>query len=170
MKQLIVCCALLAGFSGIVYCAQASRVELSDGSVINAEVVSLDNGIYTLNVESLGRITIDASKIRTIETPVPETHVAPTGDIPVQNSNAVSSKTEQLERIVEADPEIMKKISGLLTDQQFKDLLEDPEIVNAAESKDINALLLNKKFKDVLNHPAIKEIADKMDLDSKTAR
>jgi hypothetical protein len=46
--------------------AEMREIEMSDGSVVTGEVLSLSKGIYTIKSDSLGTIKIDESKVRVI--------------------------------------------------------------------------------------------------------
>ncbi len=152
-KKIISGCMLMLALNGLAYCAQTSRLELTDGSVIKAEVISLKNGIYTLNTGALGEIKLEASKIKNIEIANQEVNPA---------DNAIKSKTEQLKQQITNNPGTAKIIAGLATDPQFQEIVKDPEIVNAAKSEDIKALMSNKKFMNLLNHPKVKEIQNEL--------
>lgn len=70
---------LLVGWSvlsGNVLAGDLREIELKDGSLLTAEVLSLHNGVYTLHSSTLGTITVAASKIRAIRQSTP-TPVAP---------------------------------------------------------------------------------------------
>lgn len=149
MKKIIGSCMLILALNGLTYGAQTSRLELTDGSVIKAEIVSLKDGIYTLNAGALGEIKVEASKIKKIEISNQDAN---------PDDNLIKAKTEQLKQQVANNPETAKIIAGLATDPQFQEIVKDPEIVNAAKSEDIKALMSNKKFMNLLNHPKVKEI------------
>ena len=49
-----------------VIAAETQEIELTDGSVITGEVVSLSGGIYTIRSAALGTLRLEASKISVI--------------------------------------------------------------------------------------------------------
>ncbi len=78
--------ALLAGFLAILPCvaiadaafAATARIVTMDGTTITGEIISLENGIYTIKTP-YGTITVPAAQIRTIDTgPVPTPPPIPT--------------------------------------------------------------------------------------------
>lgn len=160
MKKIALCCLFLLGLKGFAYCGQISKIELSDGSVIQAEVVSLEKGTYTLHTNSLGEVKIPASEIRKIGMP----NLTP--DSVVNNSepsnSTPKSKTGQLKTSITNNPEIMATMVGMLSDPQFQEILKDPEIMNAVKTENVKALQANEKFMRVINHPKIKEIEGKL--------
>jgi len=46
--------------------AAAVQIALEDGSVVSGDVVSLENGVYTVRTGSLGTVRIPSSQIRSI--------------------------------------------------------------------------------------------------------
>ncbi len=64
---------LVVGFLGLLgilvtqaVAGELRVLELRDGRVITGEILSLKNGVYTLESDSLGTINIEASTIRAI--------------------------------------------------------------------------------------------------------
>lgn len=163
------CCLFLLTLSTAAYCGRISKIELNDGSIIEAEIVSLDKGVYTLNSASLGRFKIDMSKIRRIgfdATPIPVAE-----NPPVENPNAlktnastlpsyraIKSEINRLKTELANDPNTMQTVAGLVLDPQFQEILKDPQISAAIKSQDIKALMENEKFLSILNNQKFREI------------
>ncbi len=166
MKRKIVYCVLFLALTGIAYGGQTSRVELTDGSVINAEVISFDQGTYTLDAGALGQIRIEASRIRSISTPTKDASSpnssADSKIVAGSNADLAQSRMEDVRTEMVNNPGIMQIIRGLAADPQFQEVLKDPDVVAAIKSQDIKALTSNEKFMKLLGHPAIKEIEDKL--------
>ena len=51
---------------GAVFAGEPMHFELSDGSVIQGEILSFENGVYTIRSEVVGTIRIKESGVRTI--------------------------------------------------------------------------------------------------------
>ncbi|MFC1531849.1 hypothetical protein ACFL7M_00565 [Thermodesulfobacteriota bacterium] len=67
MRALYFCLMLLSGIiAGDVLAGEVREIKLNDGSIIKGEVLSLNDGIYTLKSASLGTLKIEESKIRSI--------------------------------------------------------------------------------------------------------
>lgn len=160
MKKIAVICLLLLSINGVVYAGQLSKIELTDGTVIEAEIVSLQNGFYTINTKALGRIAVAATKIRKIE--ALDTINAPVANISDLSNTAFKSEMDRVKTNITNNPEIMQTIAGLMVDPQFQELLKDPSIVKAVNSGDMKALIANDKFMSVINHPKLKEIENKL--------
>ncbi len=160
MKILFLCCLFVLGFSAVAYCGQMSNIELNDGSIIKAEVIGFENGIYTLNTAGFGQIKIDAGKIRKIES-LNSSNLQQADLSGLSNTN-VKSEVDRLKTKMMADPEISKTIMGLTSDAQFQEILKDPAIVSAVNSGDIQTLMSNQKFMNIVNNPKIEEIRNKI--------
>jgi len=143
------------------YCGQRSRIELTDGSVLNGEVVSLANGTYTINSASMGAIKINAAKVVKIEV-----LKDPLLNTPVYSSAQLKDITpEQIDSYkqkIMSNPDNAAVINDLTANPQIQELAKDPTIVNAAKSGDVQTLISNKKFKDLLESPELEETAKKI--------
>ncbi len=161
MNRLLITCVFILGLTLAAFCGQISRIELNDGSVIKAEVVSFENGVYTLDNGPLGKISIPASKIKKIE--ILDLNPASSGNLPViPDTASLQSKIEQTRNKITNDPEMMKTIKDLANDPQFQEALKDPELVKAAKSGDVNTLMNDDKFMKLLNNVKIKEIENRL--------
>ena len=66
MKRLIMSLFLVSIAAASASAGGIREVELTDGSVITGEVLSLSNGVYSVKSETLGTMKIGESKIRAI--------------------------------------------------------------------------------------------------------
>ena len=136
-------------FAGHAAAGDGLEIELNDGSVIFGEIVSLEEDIYTIKSMGLGTFRIERSKIRTIR-PRP----------------ATESDRDPLKAIGQKmldDDEIRIMLLALESDPDFKEILEDPEIMKGVLSGDIAGLMSNPKFLKLLDNPTIQEIGNKME-------
>lgn len=140
--------------SPLAYCGEPSRVELTDGSVINGEVVSLANGVYTVNSSAFGEIKIDAAKVSKIESVKPS--------LPSINGKIDPATIESYKQSLLNNKENVAALSGLAANPSIQDLAKDPQVVAAAKAGDIQALLNNKKFTDVVSDPDVQETIKKL--------
>jgi len=132
--------------------AEIKEIELTDGSVITGEVLSLSSGVYTIRTSSLGTLKLDEVKVRTIR---PQS----------TSSSRQSSQTSDVKSLQDkmmSDQEVMSMIQSLKDDPQFLKILEDPEIMNAVSSGDTAALMANPKFLQLLHNPTVRDIQQKM--------
>ena len=149
---------LLAISIGTAHAGEPAEVELVDGSVVYGEIVSLKNGVYTIDSDSMGSVKISKSKIRVIrfrsrgvKTDVGENS---------QKSDK-SSDIQGIQKSLLADEDIFKIILSLQDDPKIQEILNDPETMKAVQSGDLQSLMSNPKFMELLNHPKIKAINKK---------
>ncbi len=150
---IIVCYALTGSPASA---GEARELELFDGSVITGEVLSLVKGMYTIKSESLGTIRIEESKIRAIRSRVASSAA------PLSGAAGTSADVKTLQSKMAGDPEVMNLIRSLQDDPKFKEMLEDPEILQAVQSGDVAALLGKPKFLELLNNPTVHQIEKKV--------
>lgn len=129
---------------GAVPAGALQRVEMQDGTVLQGEILSFDGSVYSIRTESLGTVKIDRSKVRSIQTEGP-----PEGG---------RQKVEDLRNRVLADPEALQMIMGLQDDPDVQAVLNDAEIMSAAEAGDFDKLLSNPKIIKLLQNPIIQKI------------
>jgi hypothetical protein len=129
--------------------SEMREIELTDGSVISGEIVSLSKGVYTVRSEALGSIQIRESKIRAIRTAGPRREG--TGD-----------QVNSIEQKMTGDADIMSMVKSLRSDPDFQEILRDPEVIKAVQAGDIAALMANPKFMKLLNKQAVQRIKDKI--------
>ena len=137
--------------AAVVAAAETREIELTDGSVITGEVVSLSKGIYTVRSDTLGTLRIEGSKIRAIRMQGPA----------ASQSNA-EGQVNSLEDKMLGDSEIMDTIRALQNDPDLQKVLQDPEIMKAVQTGDVAALMSNPQFMKLLNKQAIKDINKKL--------
>lgn len=150
MKSLILMCLTLTIAAGMATAAEVREIELTDGTIITGEVVSLTGGVYTIRSATLGTVRVEESHIRTIR---------------LKDSGGSSANTEgevmSLQNKMMSDGEIMNMIQGLQNDPEFQEILQDPEIMKAVQAGDITTLVANPKFMRLLNNQAVKDIKNK---------
>jgi len=157
LRKTIIFCVFFLGVSAAAYCGQASRIEFTDGSVINGEIVSLANGIYTINAPSVGQLTVEAARVSKIESLRP-----PSADSTGQSNGISQSQINAYKDKVMSNPESMAVIKGLADNPQIQDIAKDPEILNAAKSGDIQGLMNSEKFKQLISNPEIQKAVKKL--------
>jgi hypothetical protein len=140
----------LAAAATVVNAAETREIELTDGSVITGEVVSLSGGIYTVRSATLGTLRIESSNIRVIRL---QGAAAPVG---------AGGQVKALEDKMLGDREIMDAIRALQNDPDLQKILQDPEIMKAVQAGDIAALMRNPEFMKLLNKQAVQDINKKL--------
>ena len=128
------------------------NIELSDGSIMRAEVMSLNNGIYTLHSDTLGEVNVGASKIKSISQGVPLNAAAST-------SPASATQVEGIRKSLIGDPNSMAKIESLKNDPLVKQILNDETTMRAISAGDLSALMNDPKIKALMEHSTIQDLS-----------
>jgi len=150
MKYLIMMFLTLAVAAGMATAAEMREIELTDGTIVTGEIVSLTGGVYTVRSATLGTLRIEESNIRTIR-------LKDSAGSSVHTGGEVMS----LQNKMMSDGEIMNMIQGLQNDPEFQEILQDPELMKAVHAGDITTLAANPKFMRLLNNQAVKDIKNK---------
>ena len=159
MRVAIAVVFLLILMAGEGLAAEPAEIELRDGSVIRAEIISLQGDFYTVKSQTLGTISIEKSRIRSIR--------FGSGDTAAQSVSTssptldVATQIKTLAEAMEGDQSIMDKISSLSQDADVMRVMQDPAIMKAIEAGDIASLMSNDKFMQILNNPTIQAIVRK---------
>ena len=166
MTKKIACFLLwLMTAAASVYGADLSDIILDDGSVVRGEVVSLQDGIYTLRSPSMGEFKLDAGRVIQIRRYLPD-QILPS--VPAQagqpsfSSQTLKSQVESTQAELLNNPEAMQEAMLMASDPEFQKLMEDPEAVAALKSMDMETLLKNPKFMAIMQNPRMQGLATKL--------
>ncbi|MEE4356322.1 MAG: hypothetical protein V2I97_07615 [Desulfococcaceae bacterium] len=156
---------LLAG--GIMFwgmaasAAEIREIELKDGSVIRAKILSFSEGVYTLDSDVMGKLLIEDAKIREIRSPALGNQAPKTVQPDTQKSSMPGGTGLNLSGLQEAitgNPETMRIIMSLQDDPEMQKIIQDPALMQAVGNGDIGALLSSPDFLKLLENPKIREI------------
>ena len=134
---------------------------MTDGSVINGEIISFANGVYAINTANFGEIKIGAEKVSKIESAnyvSTSTTISPI----LQADNPIQSQISTYEQTLMNNPENAAIVTGLTSNNRLQEMAKDPQIQNAAKRGDIQSLLGNPKFMEVVNSPEVQEAVKKI--------
>ncbi len=138
------------------YAGADSIIELSDGSRITGEVISFDGNTWIIQSESMGRLKIDSSKVRSIRAQGSSGQTQPGSSS--GGYQVGKDEIQTMQQSIMANQEILKMIMNLHDDPEIQAILKDPEIMQAVSSGDIAALIANPKFMRLLERAEIKAI------------
>jgi hypothetical protein len=146
----------------------AREIELTDGSIIQADVVSMSQGIYRLRSDALGEIEVPEDRIKAIRSPQAETATpridAESGQesrTPVEAlpGPAPAPSAEDFQQRLQQDPAAMEKILSLQNDPLVQSILDDAGTMRAIEAGDIGTLLNDPKIRALMSHPTVQELS-----------
>jgi len=147
---------IVLSFISSGYASEISIIELSDGSQITGEVVSFDGSTWIIQSESMGRLKIDSSKVRSIR--AQDTTGQKQPGTASSGYQVGKDDIQAMQQSIMANQEILKMIMNLHDDPEIQSILKDPEIMNAVNAGDVNALIANPKFMRLLEKAEIKAI------------
>ena len=171
---LSLCCA-----SPLAYGGSLREVELIDGSVIRAHVLSMDGRTYRLRSETLGELDIPEYRVKAIRTPQgqsasaqprdaatstpqsrseTEPSVPTTYPIPLSSSPAAVPSAGDLQQALSQDPAAMGKVLSLQNDPLVQDILSDEHLMQEIHSGNLRALLSDPKIRALMNHPTVRDL------------
>jgi len=145
---------LLLVNSGL-FAADLQRILLQDGSSINAEVLSLNHGTYTLRSPTLGKFTVKANKVQSIQS---------RGAVSQAQSASPNPKIniEQIQSSLLANKDTVGLIMSLQNDPDVKAILADQDIMAAIQKGDYEFLTNNPKIKNLMKKSKIKKITGRV--------
>ncbi|MBF0285935.1 MAG: hypothetical protein HQL51_15910 [Magnetococcales bacterium] len=146
-------CAACVLFAAAASAGPMQEIRLDDGSVLQGEVVSLQNGQYQIKTGTLGVVNLPQSRVRSIAAP------GAAGSAKEAKANpALDQVMGQVSQQIQSDPELLKRIVRLADDPEIQKLLKDPELMRQIQEKDLQALENNPKMNQLMNHPGIKGV------------
>jgi hypothetical protein len=158
MTLLIKTCFAAASLAFAAGVSAVPTIELKDGSRIQGEVQSIENGVYTIRSSSIGTVHVNQSNIA---------RIVYSGDVPAAKSStdktparneALSQDVQQLEANLAKDPATMQAIMSLQSDPQIQAVMNDPAIAKAIQEGDYTSLLANPKIQALENDEHLKQI------------
>ena len=151
MRWIVFCVSVLFG---VTVAGEVATIHLVDGSRIRGEVRSLKGGVYTIQGDALGTISIPQGKVRVVEygaTQTPKTE-------PVIDDATLNSVQSRLL----SDPNILTAIQSLQNDPDVLAVMNDPEIQRAIEAGDYASLMNNAKIIRLMQNNAVKGITQQV--------
>ena len=156
MKFITICFVLLlVSVPLVTFSNEIMTIELTDGSVITGEVVSLIRGMYTIKSNDLGTLKIEESKIKVIRSNAPSVKS-------VGQNTEIKDQMESMQAIMMNNPEVLSIILSLKDDPKFQTVLRDPDVMSAVQAGDIATLSKNSKFMSLLDDPRVQQIGGKV--------
>ncbi|MBK1717380.1 hypothetical protein [Thiocystis violacea] len=128
--------------------AGESRVELTDGSVISGELLSIDGGRYRLRSATLGEVILPESSIRALR---PGAESSDPG-APDRRADEIADIQKRLVQ----DPGLMDGITALQNDPEIQAVLADPELTRLILAGDIERLRADPRIQRLMSHPALR--------------
>jgi hypothetical protein len=112
--------------------ADQKSITLKDGSVIRGELVSFENGLYTVKTDNLGQLILsEANVVSVVNTAlagtVPQPQVAQ-AQAPMQQGD-FSNQVANMQSQIMANPQTMQSIMAMAEDPEIAAMFSDPAFV-----------------------------------------
>lgn len=133
-------------------------IELKDGSRIEGEIQSVDNGVYTVLSPSLGTLHVAESNIARIEYADAAPKAADSSGKSSTQDAPLAGEIQQLQASLAQDPAALQSIMSLQSDPQIQAVLSDPAIVKAIQDGDYASLLGNPKIQALDGDEHLKQL------------
>ncbi len=144
----------LAGASNL------SRFELMDGSVIQGQVLSHSGGVYKINSDVLGTVSLSEEKVRSIQ-PVETSNSKAANGIEPKEQTPGAQKIDQMQDRMLNDPETVRLIQELENNPSVQQILQDEELMQAIAQGNLNRLGQDPKIKNLMNNKTVGKIIEK---------
>jgi len=131
---------------------ELQSITLHDGSTVNAEVLSLNKGVYRLKSPTLGNVSVNAGDVRAIQSIRDAS--APTRN----NQTRLPADIEQIQSSLLANGDTVNLIMALQNNASVKAVLADTDIMAAIQRGDFEFLANNPKIKKLMNNAELKHI------------
>ena len=158
MKMSIKAC-FAAVLLGLTAGALASpTIELKDGSRIEGDIQSVENGVYTVRTASIGTVHVAQSNIARIVYAAEVPKAAVSSNKMPEHTDQLASDIQQLQASLAKDPAALQAIMSLQSDPQIQAVLNDPAIAKAVEDGDYASLMNNPKIRALENNEHVKQL------------
>ncbi|MDP8265259.1 MAG: hypothetical protein P9M12_07295 [Candidatus Aceula lacicola] len=131
------------------YAQNLKTIELKDGSQIKGNVLSLNNGIYSVET-SFGAIQVEEKNILNIssENSFPQ----------AQSQKIGKDQMMEYQQQLLGDPQVLSGIQTIAQDPEIQAAFSDPEFAQAIMAQDLQKLQNSPKFKDLLKNPKMQKL------------
>jgi len=133
-----------------------SQVQLLDGTLIQAEIISFSNGVYKLRSESLGTISVAEDRVQSIRPNKSQISGTPaqleTADPPV------GQKVQGLQQKLTSDPKTMEMLLDLGNDPSMIGVLNDKDLMRAIQQGNLSTVIKNPKIQKLMKSKAVGDV------------
>ena len=150
---------LVASWLAYSAVASATTVVLRDGTVIQGEVKSLQDGVYTIETASVGTLHVRAADVRSIDEDGKSPSTSGAGQ-PAKGSSSGVDPLEAAKSQIIADPKLLATVLALQDEPEVLAVLSDPEVIKAIAANDYTALTSNPKIVALMQNPKVRAIIE----------
>lgn len=134
------------------FAAAVKHITLKDGSVIKGELISFENGLYTVQTDNLGRLQLPEANVVSVSN---EMAAAPA---PSQGQQAVaapsfSNNVSAMQTQIMNDPQAMQAVQAMAEDPEIAAMISDPNFV-----KQLTSAVSGNNIDSVADDPRIQQL------------
>ena len=133
-----------------------SQVQLLDGTLIQAEIISFSKGIYKLRSKSLGVLSIPEEKVQSIHSNQSE-DIEPLKK-PGNEVSPTNLKVQGLKNKLTSDPKTMEMLINLQDDPSMIDVLNDKDLMRAIQQGNLSTVIKNPKIQKLMKSKAVGDV------------
>lgn len=139
--------------------AGPSQVELTDGSVLTGDLVGYADGRYTLRSPTLGDVSLEESKVRSVR-PGVTGGAGGLGLGGVETQVDLASQLQATQQRLVADPAVFRMIQALQNDPEIRGVLADPAFIALVASGNLQVIQRDPRIQTLLARPGVRAILD----------
>jgi hypothetical protein len=137
-----------------------SRFELMDGSIIQGQILSYTGGVYAINSDVLGTISLPEEKIRTIK-PAQISDPQAKNNIDSKELAPGAKKIDKMQDRMLSDPETVRLIEELQNNPAVQKILQDEELMQAIAEGNLNRVSEDPKIIQLMDDKTVGKIIEK---------
>ncbi len=145
------------------------HIALKDGSVIKGELISFENGTYTLQTDNLGRLQLPEANVISIsnDAVMPP---SPTGGQAVNATPVFSNKVNAMQNQIMGNPQAIQAVQAMAEDPEIAAMISDPAFVQqltaAVSNNNIDSVAGDPKIQQLMNNPKMQALIQQLQDDS----
>ena len=143
--------------------ADSRRILLQDGTEIVGEILSMEQGSYTIRTQALGTLRIADRQIKQISNLGSDLATKATSSGNPLETGKMSLHQGQIQAIqnrLTGDSAMLQRIMSLQSSPEMKAVLSDPEVMAAIQRFDFEALSKHPKIKALMNNQSVQSLTD----------
>ena len=148
---------IFLSLSPLTFAATSKQIALKDGSLIKGELVSFENGLYTIQTENLGRLQLPEVNVVSIANEGAIAQAAPPMAQQTAAAPGFSNKVSAMQTKIMGDPQAMQTVQAMAEDPEIAAMISDPNFVKqltaAVSNNDMNSVADNPNIQRLMSNP-----------------
>lgn len=146
--------------------AADKHITLKDGSVIKGELISYENGLYTVQTENLGRLQLPEANVMSVSS-----EAAVAAPASAQGEQAVaapsfSNKVSSMQTQIMNDPQAMQAVQAMAEDPEIAAMISDPNFVKqlqaAVSGNNVDSVAEDPRIQQLMANPKMQALIEQL--------